>query len=142
MRYTYYDSPLGDLLLVGNDSGALTVNARPITVTADDLSRIYGAANPVLTYTVGGEGLVNGDTLSGSLDTAATAASNVGAYTIVQGSLVASANYALSFVPGTLTIDPAPLSITAIFTAAEPVVIDQAWVASMPAPVVPGSCRP
>ena len=95
------------------DPGTLTVAARPITVTADDLSRIYGAANPTLTYAVGGSGLVNGDTLSGNLGTAANVASNVGNYAIVQGSLVASANYALTFVPGTLTINPAALSITA-----------------------------
>jgi hypothetical protein len=99
--------------VISYDPGTLTVTARPITVTADDLSRLYGAANPTLTYTVGGEGLVNGDTLSGGLNTAATSRSNVGSYTVGQGALAASANYTLTFVPGTLTVDPAPLSIAA-----------------------------
>jgi methylated-DNA-[protein]-cysteine S-methyltransferase len=40
MRYTYYGSPLGDLLLVGDDSGALTglylpTGRRPVTPAAD-----------------------------------------------------------------------------------------------------------
>jgi len=56
-------------------------------VTADAKSRIYGDTNPALTYQVGGSGLVNGDTLSGTLATSATTASNVGTYGITQGSL-------------------------------------------------------
>ena len=91
----------------------LSVTARPITVTADNLSRLYGAANPAFTYTIGGDGLVNGDTLSGSLTTAATTSSNVGTYAITQGTLAASSNYSLTFNPGTLTIDPAKLTVTA-----------------------------
>ena len=90
--------------------GTWTVNARPITVTADNLSRIYGTANPTLTYTVGGSGLVNGDTLSGLLTTSATASSGVGPYAIAQGTLAAGSNYLLSYVPGTLTINPATLT--------------------------------
>ena len=93
-------------------NGTWTVDARPITVTADNLSRIYGDANPALTYVVGGDGLVNNDTLSGGLATAATSTSNVGGYAITQGSLAASTNYLLSYLPGTLTIDPATLTVS------------------------------
>ncbi len=99
--------------IITYDPGTLAVAARPITMTANDLSRIYGAPNPTLTYAIGGDGLVNGDTLTGTLGTAANVASGVGNYAIVQGTLVASENYALTFVPGTLTINPAALSITA-----------------------------
>jgi hypothetical protein len=74
-------------------NGVLGITPRPITVTADALSRIYGNANPALTYTVGGSGLVNGDTLTGSLATSATGTTGVGAIAITQGSLTASANY-------------------------------------------------
>ncbi|HTV30857.1 MAG TPA: MBG domain-containing protein, partial [Xanthobacteraceae bacterium] len=95
------------------DSGALTVDARPITVTANDLSQTYGGSTPALTYAVGGDGLVNGDTLSGALATSANAASNVGTYAITEGTLAASSNYALTYVPGTLSVGPAPLSIAA-----------------------------
>ncbi len=82
----------------------LTITPRAITVTADAKSRAYGDANPVLTYQVGGSGLVNGDTLSGVLATLATPASSVGVYGITQDSLAASSNYAFSFVGANLTI--------------------------------------
>ena len=91
----------------------LTVTVRPITVTADALSRLYGDANPALTYTVGGRGLVNSDSLSGALATAATVTSNVGPYSIAQGSLAATANYALTYTGANLTVTPATLTYTA-----------------------------
>ncbi len=93
--------------------GTLTITPRPITVTANDLSRIYGNANPALTFTVGGEGLVNGDQLSGALATAAGQTTGVGTFAITQGSLVANANYVLTFVNGELTITPRPLTLIA-----------------------------
>ena len=93
--------------------GALTVTPRSITVTADAASRVYGDANPVLTYQVGGSGLVNGDTLSGALATSATAASNVGVYGIAQGTL-ASPNYTVSsFAGANLTVTPRAITVTA-----------------------------
>ncbi|WP_281406148.1 MBG domain-containing protein, partial [Rhizobium sp. ERR 942] len=85
----------------------LTVNQRAITVAADSLSRRYGLANPALTYTVMGAGLVNGDRLSGGLATPATRLSEPGAYAITQGTLLASANYRMDFVPGVLTVEKA-----------------------------------
>jgi hypothetical protein len=93
--------------------GVLTITPRPITITANNQSRIYGNANPVLTFTVGGLGLVNGDQLSGALATTAGAATGVGNIAITQGSLAASANYALTFIDGVLSITPRPITITA-----------------------------
>ena len=87
------------------------MTAAPLTVTANAQSKIYGAANPTLTYT--DTGLVNGDTLSGLLATTATTTSNVGAYAITQGTLAASPNYALSYVGANLTVTAAPLTVTA-----------------------------
>src|SRR3546814_6550989 len=72
--------------------GALTTVRRGVTVTADALSRIYGDANPALTYTV--SGLVDGDTLDGALATGATLGSDVGSYAITPGSL-GSDNYVI-----------------------------------------------
>ena len=93
--------------------GTLTVTPRAITVTADNQSRVYGNANPVLTYQVGGSGLVNGDTLSGALATPATAASNVGVYGITQGTL-GSPNYTISsFAGANLTVTPRAITVTA-----------------------------
>jgi hypothetical protein len=94
-------------------SADLTVTQRAITVTADAKSRAYGDANPAFTYQVGGSGLVNGDTLSGALATSATAASNVGVYGISQGTLAASANYALKYASANLTVTPRALTVTA-----------------------------
>ncbi len=88
--------------------GVLNVTPRPLTVTADNLSRLFGRENPLLTFTLGGLGLVNGDQLSGALATAAGLTTRIGTTPITQGTLAASANYALTFVPGTLTIDPPP----------------------------------
>jgi filamentous hemagglutinin family protein len=99
----------------------VTVTARAITVTADAKSMVYGDAVPALTYTVGGSGLVNGDTLTGALATVATSTSNVGSYTITQGTLdapsndtlTASGNYEITYVAGTLTVSKAALEVTA-----------------------------
>ena len=87
------------------------MTAAPLTVTADAQSRLYGAANPALTYV--SSGLLNGDALSGGLATPATTTSNVGTYGITQGTLAASANYALTYVGANLTVTAAPLTVTA-----------------------------
>ena len=94
-------------------SNNLTVTQRAITVTADAKSRAYGDVNPALTYQVGGSGLANGDTLSGALATSATTASNVGVYGITQGSLAASANYALNYASANLTVTPRAITVAA-----------------------------
>ena len=49
----------------------VAITARPVTVTADAKTKIYGDADPTLSYLVGatttGVGIVNGDSLGGSL---------------------------------------------------------------------------
>ncbi|MBQ0929782.1 autotransporter-associated beta strand repeat-containing protein [Ideonella alba] len=93
--------------------GTLAVTPRPITISAQSASRIYGNANPALGYTVGGLGLVNGDGLTGALATAATSGSDVGSYAITQGSLAASPNYALSFSGSQLAVTPRTIIVSA-----------------------------
>src|SRR6202041_407573 len=88
----------------------LAVTAAPLTVTANAQSRIYGNANPTLTYV--SSGLVNGDTLSGLLATTATTTSNVGNYGITQGTLAATSNYALTYVGANLTVMAAAPAVT------------------------------
>jgi gliding motility-associated-like protein len=98
-------------------AGTLTVGTAPLTITADNQTKVYGAALPTLTasYT----GLVNGDT-GGSLTTpptlttTATAASTVAGnpYSITASGAV-DADYTISYVAGTLTVGAAPLTITA-----------------------------
>jgi hypothetical protein len=101
-------------------TGVLTVNPKPINVVANSAAMVYAdPALPTLTYqTV--TGLVNGDTMSGALATTATAyngsagsASNVGAYTINQGSLTAGNNYLITYTAANLTVSAADLIVTA-----------------------------
>jgi hypothetical protein len=87
----------------------LTVNKAVLTVTANNATRAFGAANPTFTDTI--TGFVNGDTQSvvtgaASLTTTATTTSPVGTYPITAaiGTLAAS-NYSFTFVNGTLTVD-------------------------------------
>jgi hypothetical protein len=96
--------------------GTLTITADSLTVTANNATRQYGQQNPVLN-TVTYNGFVNGDTsssLGGTLTctTSGTPASSVGNY-VINCSGLTSANYAITFVPGALTITPAPLTIAA-----------------------------
>ena len=101
-------------------AGNLVINAAPITVTADNQTMAYGSSSlPNLTYAT--TGLKNGDSpFTGGLATSATVfngtpgtASNVGTYTINQGTLNAGSNYILNFVPAALTVNPAALVISA-----------------------------
>jgi len=80
----------------------VTVNTKALSVTADAKSKIYGAENPELTYTV--TGLVGSDTLTGALACSATKDSNAGEYNITQGTLFASENYNLSFTGNKLKV--------------------------------------
>ena len=94
---------------------ALTYNVtqRSLSVTANPQSMTYGNSVPVLTYTTGGLGLVNGDTLSGALATTASNTANVGSYAITQGSLAASGNYNLTtFTPNNISIGQRSLTLT------------------------------
>ena len=92
---------------------ALTIAQASLTVTADAVSKTYGAADPTLTYKV--TGLVNGETetsvLTGELSR--DAGENVGTYAITQGTLKASDNYNLVFTGSNLTINQATLTVTA-----------------------------
>ncbi|MGD0089914.1 MAG: MBG domain-containing protein, partial [Planctomycetota bacterium] len=107
----------GDANCVGSTSSALaqTVNQAPLTVSAVSQTRVYGAANPALTWTY--SGLANGDmsaTFTGSLATTATPGSGVGTYPITQATLAATGNYTIgTFNSANLTVNAAALGITA-----------------------------
>jgi hypothetical protein len=112
--------------------GTLTVNKASLTVTADNDSRVYGAANPTFTSTI--SGFVNGESFSSagvtgdaSVTTTATATSNVGTYaTVPTAGTLAAANYSFNtLVNGSLAITPANLTISAnsatrLYGAADP----------------------
>src|SRR6185295_9710475 len=83
-------------------NGMLTVTPAPLTVTANNEMKVYGAANPPFGVTYGG--FVNGDTPA-NLTTAPTlvaladAATPVGTYAILVGGATA-ANYTITFLNG------------------------------------------
>ncbi len=129
----------GDVDTSGNyenltaDPGTLTIDPRPVTVIADDKTKVYGTADPELTATE--DGVVEGDTLEYELYR--DRGENVGSYnisftyptdnepqpagwfqklfrafephtqTVVQG------NYEIKFIDGEFDITPMPLTITA-----------------------------
>ena len=84
----------------------VTITPRPLSVTAEAKGKVYGEADPALTYTA--DGIVPGETpLSGALSR--EAGENSGTYAIGQGTLAASANYALSFTGAEFTIHKATM---------------------------------
>src|SRR5207247_7400960 len=100
---------------ISNVAGTLTVNAATLTITADDKSKTYGAANPALTVSY--SGFVNGDTAASlttapTVTTTALASSHAGTYPITASGAVA-ADYTISYVAGTLTVNAAALTVTA-----------------------------
>jgi hypothetical protein len=115
----------GSHTVTGNDGDAngtatLNVTAAPVTVTANNVTRPFNAANPALGATitgfVAGQNLAtSGITGAAACTTTATASSLPGNYpiTCTQGTLTAT-NYSFpagNFVAGTLTVAKAGTSI-------------------------------
>lgn len=90
-------------------SVTVTINKKLLTITAGAKSKVYGEKDPELTYD--STGLVEGDNITGSLTR--DAGENAGTYAITQGTVTASDNYELSYVPALLTITKADSNTTA-----------------------------
>lgn len=88
-----------------------TITKRTITVTADAKSKVYGEADPTLTYQITSGSLAFFDAFSGTLTR--VAGENVGTYAIDQGTLALNENYTLTYVGVDLTITPRPITVTA-----------------------------
>ncbi len=90
-------------------NSTLTVTPAALIITANPQTIVAGGAIPVLTASY--SGFVNGDSTASltalpTLNTSATSASPAGSYAIV-ASGAASPNYTISYVSGTLTVNPA-----------------------------------
>ncbi len=84
----------------------LSVTGGTLTVTANNATRVYGAANPSFTGTITGQ--QNGDTFTESFMTNATVTSSVGTYAIVPSAAGANlSDYTVVVNDGTLTISQA-----------------------------------
>ena len=88
--------------------GKLTVNAKPITVTIQNATSVYGDTLAELKAT--DNGIVNGDTNVYSLATTATGTSNVGKYAITGTAL--DSNYDVTFANGEYEITKREITIT------------------------------
>ncbi len=91
--------------------GTLTVTGGEIVIQVDDATRAYGATNPIFRGTI--SGVQNGDNITATYTTAATAASPTGTYTItpvINDPDKKLGNYDLTVHNGTLTITPATLT--------------------------------
>ena len=91
-----------------------TITAADLTVTASDQTKVYGATDPVLTYSITG---FQGTDTEADLDTEVSISravgEDVGTYTITP-SAAADSNYTVSFVTADFTITAADLTVTAI----------------------------
>ena len=104
--YTASASYAGDPNHTGNDENKdFTIFKAPMTVSADDKSKIVGSPNPTLTGAL--SGVISGDNITGSYSTTATENSPVGNYPI---SPILSdpdsrlSNYDVTITSGTLTV--------------------------------------
>jgi hypothetical protein len=92
-------------------TASIAVQQVPLTVTANNATRAYGAANPVFAGTV--NGVVSGDSFTETFATSATAASNPGSYSIVPTAAgLRLADYTVTNVNGTLTVTAAATTTT------------------------------
>lgn len=97
-------------------SGSITVNKIPLTITANNQVKIQGSANPTLTVSY--SGFVNNETNASlstqpKVTTTATTRSPVGTYPITASGAV-DANYTISYVAGTLTINPSTAALLSV----------------------------
>ncbi len=95
--------------------GQVVVGAAPLVVTASSAATTYGTAPTAISPSYAG--FVNGDSASSLTaqavcTTTATAASDVGTYPATCSGAV-DPDYAISYVDGSVTVSPAPVTITA-----------------------------
>lgn len=100
----------------GTNTQELSITAKTLTIITDDgQSKVYGASDPVFTYTY--SGLCSGDQITGALGRAA--GENVGSYAINIGDLTAGSNYNIAFTPKDFVINAKDLSAMVTVTLNE-----------------------
>jgi hypothetical protein len=121
------------------------VNPAPLTITADNQTKPYGAPLPPLIASY--SGFVNGDTAASlttapSVSTTATAASAVGSYAINAAGAV-DPDYSISYVVGTLTVNKAVTTTAETVSAATPLFgVDSVTFTASVSVNAPGSGSP
>ena len=101
-------------------SALLTINKRPITLTANDRTKTYGEILDIgsTEFTVGGDGMASGEIVDGvTLSSSGTVQkAKVGNYDILIGGAASTTanlnlNYSITYQIGTLTIEKRPLTL-------------------------------
>lgn len=98
----------------------LNVSARPLTITALDQSKNYGAVASLGTTAFTTNGLVNSDSVtnvnlaSSGSGAAATVAGGPYAITASSALGIGLSNYTIGYASGLLTVKPAPVNVTAL----------------------------
>jgi MBG domain (YGX type)/Putative Ig domain len=113
---TAQDNARGRNKSSGSQAYALVIDQAVLTITADNATKLYGGSLPALMASY--RGFVNGNNASSlssqpALTTTATSSSPAGVYPIVASGAI-DPNYSFTYSPGTLTINPASLLVTAI----------------------------
>ncbi|MBS4013800.1 MAG: InlB B-repeat-containing protein [Bacteroidetes bacterium] len=90
-------------------SANLTITSRPITVNAEAKTKVYGNADPALTYV--SSGLIGGDAITGELTR--EPGEDVDVYLILQGTIDAGGNYTINYTGANFTITKRNLNIIA-----------------------------
>ena len=104
---------------IGYVNGTLAVNPATLTITANNDSKTYGTLKTFSSTAFTETGLVtaNGDTITTVTEssTGAPAAAALGTYNVVPSAATGTGlgNYTITYVNGTLTVNAAPLTITA-----------------------------
>ena len=125
------NNPLSNYTVTYVNNTTSTITPRPITVTADHQTKVFGSNDPSLSYTYTatstGVGIAPGESISNVLSGALTRdkfgtipGEMVGSYGVTQGTMLANSNYALTYAPGSLSITPYQGAIT---LAADPITI-------------------
>ncbi len=109
---------LDEITLTGEDAGNYTlkqptglkakITKAPITVTADSFELTVGDEIPDLTYKITEGELFGSDDFEGELSTRATTEEE-GTFDITKGTFKTTANYDLTFIPGTITVLEKPV---------------------------------
>ena len=94
-------------------SNNLVITKRPVCVTADDKTKVYGSADPAFTKTQLINdycyAMVGSDTITGTMSR--DSGNDVGYYNITPGTLTAGSNYDVYVDSGTLQITPRPITV-------------------------------
>ncbi len=96
----------------------VNVGKRAITITADNKEKIYGNANPQLTYQITSGSLIKGDSIDVTLSTSAKTDSDAGTYDI-EVTTGTNDNYDITPVNGMLTINPKEITDVVFPTAGD-----------------------